>query len=201
MNRIFLLTAIVACLAFAAAAQDSVQPVKTPDFSGAWTLDVHRSQLGERNNIESQTMKVTQSETEIKIETSTKRGAPAGIMPGGAAMGGRGKPSGTGTVSVRGGAFGGGDSPVTFSLAGKETTTEVAGPMGPMPVTLTAKVNGAKLHTVSSRTFNGPSGEVKMTTEETWEILTDGKTLRVDSLRTSPRGTESTVRIYTRDKK
>jgi hypothetical protein len=41
-------------------------------------------------------------------------------------------------------------------------------------------------------------GDVTMTTKEKWELSSDGKTLTVETERSSPRGSESTTKIYTK---
>jgi hypothetical protein len=165
----------------------AVSAQKAPDFSGTWNLDVSKSKLGDRNSIESQTMTVTQTATDIKVETATKRtpppaGAPSGGPPGGGRMGG--------------GFGGGGDIPVTYKLDGKETTVEVDSPMGKMPVKYTGKLDGSKLILASSRTFSGQMGEITMTNKESWELSTDGLVLTISGERTTPRGTDSTTKIF-----
>lgn len=163
------------------------------NFGGTWNLDIAKSKLGERNPIESQTMTVTQSDKDIKIETKTTRKAPpeGGLGgPGGSGPGGGGRPGG--------GMMGGGDLPVTYSLDGKETKTEQQGPMGNVPVILKAKFDGGKLGLSRTSTFNGPMGEITMTTKETWELSADGKTLTVNTERNSPRGSESTTRVFSK---
>lgn len=183
MKRIFLSTAIFALFAMAVSAQNT-----TPNFGGTWNLDVAKSKLGERNTIETQTMTVTQTDKDIKIETKTTRKAPPEGAPTGGGMGG-GRPGGMG-----GGM--GGDMPTTYTLDGKETKTEVQGPMGAMPVALKAKFDGGKLNLSRSSTFNGPMGEVTMTTKETWELSSDGNTLTVNTTRTTMRGDETTTKVF-----
>lgn len=180
----FLITAalIIFGLVSSAFAQD-----KAMNFAGTWNLDVAKSKLGERNMIETQAMTVTQTDKDIKIETKTTRKAP----PEGAPPPGGGRPGGMG-----GGL--GGDMPTTYALDGKETTMEAQGPMGPMPVALKAKFDGGKLNLSRSSTFNGPMGEVTMTTKETWELSADGNTLTVNTTRTTMRGNETTTKVFTK---
>ena len=151
---------------------------KAADFSGKWTLDVSKSKLGERNMIESQSMTVTQTPGEIRIETSTKRSGPPAGGPGG----GRG--------------MGGGDMPMTYALDGKETKTERQGPNGAIPVLLKAKPEGGKLVLSQSMTFQMPNGEMTSITKETWELGADGKSLTVTTERTGPRGADTTTRVF-----
>ena len=157
------------------------------DFSGKWTLDVAKSKLGERNNIESQTITVAQTDKDIKIETATKRTPPAG----GGAPGGGGGGGGGGMMGRSG------DGAATYVLDGKDAKSEVAGPGGAMvPVTTNAKVEGGKIVLSRSSTFNGPNGAISTSSKETWELSADGKTLTISSERTTPRGTDSTTRVF-----
>ena len=155
------------------------------DFSGKWTLDVAKSKLGERNNIETQTLTVTQTANDIKIDTATKRTPPAG---GGAPGGGGGG----------GGMMGrGGDGAATYMLDGKDAKSEIAGPGGAMvPVTTNGKIDAGKLVLSRTTTFNRPEGAITSTSKETWELSADGKTLTVNTERTSPRGTDTTIKVF-----
>jgi hypothetical protein len=48
----------------------------------------------------------------------------------------------------------------------------------------------------NARTFNTPNGEMTMTTKETWELSGDGKTLTIVTERNTPRGTDTTTRVF-----
>ncbi len=185
MKRNFVFAAALSLLVFAISA--SAQ--KTTDFSGKWTLDKEKSTLSEREktSIESQTLTVTQTAADIKIEPATKRMAPPAGAPTGGGGGGMG----------RGGGMGGGDMAMTYAL-GKETTVEQQ--MGPntVPVTLGSKWDGSKLVLNRSSTFNGPNGEVKNTSKETWELSADGKTLTIHAERTGMQGTTTSTKIFTK---
>ncbi len=175
MKRNIVLAAIFSLFVLAMSAS-----AETANYSGTWTLDVSKSKLGERNMIAEQTLTVVQTDKDITVTPKTKRNPPPDGMGGG-----------------RGG-FGGGDNATTYSLDGKETKTEVEGRMGKMPVTLSAKTDGGKLHLSSSSTFSGPNGEMTITTKETWELSSDGKTLTINTERTTPRGTDSNTRVFTK---
>jgi hypothetical protein len=169
---------LVFCIAVGAA-----NAQKPTDFSGRWSLDVAKSKLGDRNSIESQTLTVAQTATEIKVETATKRVAP----PSGASSGAPGS----------GRAFGGGDVPATYTLDGKEVKSESDGPGGTkIPVSMTGKFEGGKLVLSRTSTFNGPNGEVKTTNKETWELSADGKTLTINTERTSFRGIDTSTKVF-----
>jgi hypothetical protein len=157
------------------------------NFSGHWELDTSKSKLDERARIQAMTLDVAQTATDVKVQSKTTRAPRPEGAPGGNGQGG-----GMG----RGGGFGGGDSAMTYSLNGKETTVQQDSPMGQVPVTLKAKIDGGKLNLSSSRTFNGPNGEVSISTKETWSLSDDGKTLTVEREQTSPRGTNSSTLVF-----
>jgi hypothetical protein len=157
------------------------------NFSGHWELDTSKSKLDERARIQAMTLDVEQTATDVKVQSKTTRAPRPEGAPGGNGQGG-----GMG----RGGGFGGGDAVMTYSLNGKETTVQQDSPMGQVPVTLKAKIDGGKLNLSSSRTFNGPNGEVSISTKETWSLSDDGKTLTVEREQTSPRGTNSSTLVF-----
>ncbi len=182
--------AFVCLLAIGATAQS-----KKADYSGEWTLDVSKSKLGERSRIEGMTMKVAQSEKELKVETTTKRAAlqmaggdgSAGSMP---APGGGNRGGG-----MRGG-FGGGDGTTVYSLEGKETTAE--GAMGGQAKLKANFEKDNKLNLSRSQTIDSPNGQATITVKETWDLSADGKTLTVKRDVESPRGTNSTEMVFTK---
>lgn len=185
MKRNLLLIAAIFAFAAAASAQGTASAATVPNFGGSWTLDVSKSKLGNRNNIEAQVVTVTQTETTLKVVPATQRAslpAPSGVPLG---------------ELVRGSGAMGGDVPATYTL-GKESKTTQEGPMGSVPVTLNAKIEGGKLHLTRSVTINGQMGEMTMTTKETWELSSDGSTLTINTERNTPRGNESTTRVFTK---
>lgn len=166
MNKLFFATALVCLFALAAFAQ------KTADFSGKWNLDLTKSDLGQQAAmIKSQTMTITQSGSSFKVSTQTERNAP----PADAAGGGGG----------RGGFGGGGEQ--SYTLDGKEVSTERQMQNGTVTIKTTATQSGNKI--VISSVFPGPNGDVKSTT--TYELGGDGKSLTVT--RESTRGTTKSV--------
>lgn len=176
MKRLFLLAAIL-CLG----AASGLAQAKT-DFSGTWSLDISKSKLDERSRIESMKLTVTQTEKDITVVPETKRQEPP--------AGGMGRPGGGGRAGF------GGDSTFTYSLDGKETRTELASPMGVVPVTLKAVSDGGKLKLTSTRTFNTQMGEMTMTTTEVWSLSADGKTLTIEREQQTPRGTNTTTHVF-----
>ncbi|MEQ1606818.1 MAG: hypothetical protein ABL999_18290 [Pyrinomonadaceae bacterium] len=183
MKKNFVLAAAIAMLALAFTASAQKAPA---DFSGKWNLDLAKSKLTDREkaSIESQTVTITQTAADIKIETETKRmappaGAPAGGPPGGGRMGG-----------------GGAAGPQTF-LLGKEATTDQQMGQNTVPVTAGSKWDGSKLVTSRSFTMNGPNGEMKNSTKQTFELGADGKTLTITVESTGMQSTTST-KVFTK---
>ena len=187
MKKTIFLAAMMCLLAVGVFAQ-----AKT-DFSGSWTLDKGKSKLGERNRIESRTIKATQTATDLTVETTTKREAPPEGAGGG--QGGGNRPGGGGGRGM----MGGGDGTTVYKLDGKEATTEVEGPMGKMPVKTTASLGSSALEVSTVRTFNTQMGEMTLTTKEKWTLSDGGKTLTVVSTSTTPRGEQTTEMVYTKN--
>lgn len=182
MKGIFFFAAVLCLSAVAALGQ-----AKSTDFSGTWTLDASKSKVDGRMRIEAMTMTVEQTNKELKVTTETKRTAPPADAPQGGPGGGRGMGRG----------FGGGDGTVAYSLEGKETTVEIDGPNGKMPVKYKAVLEGGNATLSSSRTFNtGPMGEITMTGKDSWSLSADGKTLTVVREQSTPRGTNSSTLVF-----
>jgi hypothetical protein len=181
MKRFFFLAAMFAAFSIASFAQ-----AKPTDFSGTWMLDIPKSQLNERMRVEAMTMTVAQTDKELKVTTETKRPAPPADAPQG----------GSGAGRMRG--FGGADGTVAYSLDGKETTVEIDGPNGKMPIKYKGTVEAGKANLASSRSFTGPMGDVTVTTKDVWTLSADGKTLTVVREQTSPRGTNSSTMVFTK---
>ncbi|HMS40319.1 MAG TPA: hypothetical protein PKE69_08840 [Pyrinomonadaceae bacterium] len=181
MKKLLFVSAIFCLLAISAFAQDK----KTPDFSGSWELDVSKSKLDERARIESMTMSVTQTEKDIKIETTMKRAEGGGGGGGGMNRGGGGM-----------GGFGGGNGTTTYTLDGKETKITQDSPMGAIPVSLKAKFDSDKLKLNQTRTINTQMGEISITTKETWSLSADGKTLTVKRETETPRGAQTSEMVF-----
>lgn len=173
-----LILAAVAVFVFtmAASAQDA-------SFAGTWNLDVAKSKIA-GPPIESQTLVISQTATEIKVEQTTKRGAPPADAPQGGRPGGG--PGG------RGGMMGGGDGTTTFNLDGKGVKSEMQGGMGSMTITTTSKIEGSTLNV--TRSIETPMGARE--SSEKWTIGADG-TLTIESQRPNREGgMDTTTRVF-----
>jgi hypothetical protein len=183
MKKLAVLAAVFCLFSLSAFAQQT----KT-NFAGNWELDAQKSKLPEMSRIEALTMKVTQTDKDLKIEQTTKR------TP-------RPESDGTGAGNRRGGWGGGfgGDGAQTFnySLEGKETTTEAVAGIPAASATLKAALaKDGKLTLTATRKFNSQMGEMTVTTKEIWELLDGGKTLKVVRETESRRGAQTSEMYF-----
>ena len=164
MKRLFVLAAFVFIAAIAANAQNKA------NFAGSWSLDKSKSQgLDQRMADADVTWTITQDDSKISIESKVTGGqAPAGGGGGGRGPGG----------------------PRTYTLDGKEVTTEGGGQMGGTNTTkATWSGDGKTLELTSVRagSFNGQ--DFKATSTDKMSLSGDGKVLTVVRHSESPRGT------------
>lgn len=176
MKKLFLTAGLMAVFAMAAwAATGGV------NFGGTWSLDKAKSQgLDPRMaNAESVTCVITQDDKTLSIEWKITGGqAPAGGPGGGGGMG-RG-PAG----------------PQTYSLDGKETTSEAMGGTNTTKATWSADGKTLELSSVRAGNFNG--NEFKFTSVDKLSLSDDGKTLTVNRHRESQRGTQDSTLVFTK---
>lgn len=166
------------CMLLSAAA---ISAQDKTNYAGTWTLDVSKSKLSERSPIESMTMTVAQTDTDVSVETKTVRGA----RPEGG--GGMGRGGGMG-----GGMMGGGDGTMTYTLDGKESSA------GEAKIKAKFEKDG-KMKLIQTRSFDTPMGAMSIKTVETWSLLDEGKTLKVNRDTETPRGTQSTELVFTKN--
>jgi hypothetical protein len=184
MKKLAILAAVFCLFSLSAFAQSKT------NFTGNWELDAKKSKLPEMSRIEAMSMKVTQTDKDLKIESTTKRTA-------------RPESDGTGAGNRRGnwgGGFGGdGTQTLNYSLEGKETTTEAVAGIPAASATLKANLEkDGKLSLTSTRKFSAQMGEVTVTTKETWELMDGGKTLKVARETQSPRGAQTSEMYFTK---
>jgi hypothetical protein len=169
MKRLFVLAAFVFIAAIAANAQNKA------NFAGSWSLDKAKSQgLDQRMADADVTWAITQDDSKITIESKVTGGqAPAG--GGGRGMGG----------------------PRSYTLDGKEVTTEGGGQMGGTNTTkATWSGDGKTLELMSVRAGNFNGNDFKATTTEKMSLSDDGKTLTVVRHSESPRGTNDSTMVF-----
>lgn len=167
---------------------------KTTNFAGNWELDAGKSKLSDRMRIESMTMNVSQTDKDLTVETKTKRAERAeGEMRGGGNGGGMRR--GGGGMGRGGGAMMGGDATFTYTLDGKETSAASSATIGETKLKAELEKNG-KLKLVQTRNFETQMGAVSVKIVETWELLDNGKTLKVMRDMETPRGTQSSEMYF-----
>lgn len=183
MKRLFLIAGLAAAfllLVVAASAQKA-------SFGGTWNLDKSKSQgLSPRiQGADSVTWTITQDDKTISIDQKVTGGQPAG---GGGGAGGGGAMGGGG-----GRGPGGPAGPQSYSLDGKEVTTQ--GQNGGSTSMKSSWDGGALvLTTVRSGSFNGQ--DFKATSADKLTLSGDGKTLTVTRHNESPRGTTDSTWVF-----
>jgi hypothetical protein len=171
-NLIFATVLTVFALVLGASAQDTKKAAETrgagADFSGKWTLDLAKSDLGQMATmIKGGTLSIAQSGASFKVTTNTDRVVPTEGAPGGG--GGGARPAG-------GGGMGGAAPEMSYSLDGKEVSSEQpARNGGTVTIKTKAEQSGSKVSISTTRP--GPNGDTTTTT--TYELSADGKMLTV----------------------
>lgn len=179
MKRLFLtagLTAVLALAAFGATGDG-------PNFSGTWSLDKAKSQgLDPRmQGADSVTCVITQDDKTISMEWKVTGGQPPAGAPGGG--GGAGGGGGRGPAG-----------PQTYTLDGKESTSEAMGGTNTTKATWSGKT--LELSSVRAGNFNG--NDFKFTSVDKLTLSDDGKTLTVVRHRESQRGTTDSTLVLTK---
>jgi len=200
MKRTGILMAIFTL--FLAVAAISAQE-KTINFTGNWELDAGKSNLNERMRGASMSMSVTQTDTELKIQNTTKRPT---FVDGDMA---------NNTNMNRGGGIGRGgfiDGTIVYNLTGNETKNETNTGTGGSTTLKAEFERDGKLKLTNVRSFNmqttggavtgsmtgSMTGGMTMTVRETWELADGGKTLKIFREMESSRGTNSSELVFTK---
>lgn len=198
------ITAAFFCLFLAGGVFAQNAKTSAANFAGTWELDAAKSKLPERMRIESMTLTVAQSDTELKVETNVKRAPrPDGEMPNGGNGSGGAQSNGN-----RGGGYGRGGmigfaSPATYSLVkGQHTDFIPENPAG-TPSTVTTMTASAekdgKLKLNQSTKISSQNGEITVNTHDVWELLDKGATLKIVRETETPRGSQTAEMYFTRE--
>jgi hypothetical protein len=194
MRKLLYAFGLTSALVFALAAQAAA-----PNFAGTWTLDKSKSQgLSQRiQGVDSVVWTIAQTDKTITIEEKVTGGQggpggpPAGAAPSGAPPAG-GPPAGGGQGGGPGRGMGGGmGGPRTFNLDGTETSGETG--RGKFVRKATLSSDGKTLELSTKTTFQGPEGEVTVTSSDKLELSADGKVLTVARHSESPRGPQDST--------
>ena len=205
MRKLLCALSLISALVFSLA----VQAAAPANFAGTWTLDKSKSQgLSPRfQNVESVTWTITQTDTTITIEEKVTGGqggpggpppaggAPSGAPPaGGPPAAGAGQGGGQGGGRGMGGGMGG---PRTFNLDGTETSGETG--RGKFVRKAAWSNDGKTLELSTKSTFQGPEGEVTVTSSDKLELSADGKVLTVARHSESPRGPQDSTWVLNKN--
>ncbi len=176
MKKKIILTTIISL--FLASVMVSAQTSR-PDYDGKWELDAGKSKLPATMRIESMALRVTQTEKEL-IVTSTTRRAQGNAEAG---------------ATKRGG-----EQTAIYNLEGKESVTETgSGTMASKETRKASFTADGKLNLNFTRSFKSETGDVNLKTNEIWELTDEGKTLKVTRYMETPRGATNAEMYFTRD--
>jgi TonB family protein len=152
----------------------------TPNFAGNWELDLSKSKLPNAMQIESMTLTVVQTEKELSIQSATKRARGGTVSP------------------MR--RDGDGNQTVIYSLEGKEINAEIgSGAMAGKETRRASVTSDGKLSLTLMRNFNSETGgTVTLKTNDTWELMDEGKTLKVIRYMETPRGATNAELYFTK---
>lgn len=203
MKKLFLLAAFV-CLFGASAVVAQKNEALSGNFTGAWELDAAKSNLPERMRVESGTLVVSQNGKNLTVATEFKRAPRSQNAPQANENGGM-RPEGNRRMRGEGGGggamMGGGNGTVSYSLDGKETKIVSEMTDGAPSSTLALKAEtqkDGKLKLVSSRSFETQMGAMTVKTVDVWELLDNGKTLKITRETETPRGSQTAEMYFTR---
>jgi hypothetical protein len=187
MKKVFLGFGMLTLFAFAALASSAVAPAS---FAGTWKLDKEKSKGLNPNqqSAESIVWTITQDDKQITIDSKVTPGQPpAGAPPAGA-------PGGPGGGGGRGGGMGG---PRTYTLDGKEVTSEGGGQMGGTNTMKSSWSNEGKTLELSSvRTGSVNGNDFKAVSTDKLSLSADGKVLTVERHSESPRGAQDSTLVF-----
>jgi hypothetical protein len=181
---------LLAALAFSATAQT---PAK---FAGNWILDKTKTKNlpKEVNNL---TMKIEQDSKQIHIQAKLDGEIKMPGFGGGMQSGGSEPPAFNGRMALRMNA-----ANAVYDLDGKETTVDIKQgeeTAGTASLKTKWEKDGKVLQLISIRKMKRGDRSFTITVKEKWELLDDGKILKVKRSAESPIGSDSIDLIFTKD--
>ncbi len=176
-NMFFLLAAFSLCF------QTIAVYAATPDFSGVWELDVSRSMLPDTLRIETMTLKVRQTKKSLQFESSAKTSqkTDAGTKPKTGFL--------THTASFNL------ESETTNSIG---TTNSIDGGEQTATKEKASVTADGRLNLTIVRNFQNEIGSFTMKTNEIWELLDGGNTLKITRYTETPRGAVNAEMYFTK---
>jgi hypothetical protein len=177
MRRLFLIAGLMTAFGLAVLAASAAAPA---NFAGTWALDKTKSTgLSTRlQNAESVTWTITQDDKQISIESKVTGGQPPAGGGGGGGGGGQGRGAG---------------GPQTYTLDGKEVTTEAMGGTATMKATWSSDGKTLELSSVRAGSFNG--NDFKATAVDKLSLSSDGKVLTVNRHTEGTRGNADSMMV------
>jgi len=169
-KKIIFLTLVSLFLAAAVSAQTS-----RPNFSGEWQLDVGKSKLSDTMQIESMMLSVGQTEKDLRIGSLTKMSKN----------------------STRGASRSAALNAV-YSLEGKEMLADIGGGIMGKETRRATMTTDGKLNLTVTRIFKNETRNVPMKTNEIWELLDDGETLKITRYMETASGATNAEMYFTR---
>ena len=189
MKKLFLGMGLLSVFAFAALASSAIAPA---NFAGTWKLDKAKSTGLNPNQLSAESIvwTITQDDKQITIDSKVTPGQPPAGAPAAPPAGGPGSGGGGG----RGGGMAG---PRTYTLDGKEVSSEAGGQMGGTNSLKSSWANDGKtLELTSVRTVNREGTEFKSTTTDKMSLSADGKILTVERHSESSRGSLDSMLLF-----
>ena len=171
MSKLTVLAAIF-CLCF----QTVAVLAATPDYSGEWELDMNKSKLPDPTQIESMMLSVLQTKKDLRVGSLTKLNQNST----------RGE---AGSIVLN----------AVYSLEGEETLADIgSGVMAGSEKRIAKVTADGKLSLTTTRSFKSETGSGVTKSNETWELLDDGKTLKINRYLETPRGEINSEMYFTK---
>ena len=168
MKRITTVGAVAAALALTAGL---VVASAKADFSGAWTLDMAKSE-GLPPDVKSQTMTVKQTGDSVEVVTKTAREGGEEVNPAVYTLDGK-----EAAYLQKG--------PNGMEGKGKRTSTWA--------------VDGNGFDVKETAVFDTPGGAIEVKATRKWALAADGKSLTIDMHLETPMGAQTIKRVFTKD--
>jgi hypothetical protein len=168
MKRTTTVSAVAAALALTAGL---VVASAKADFSGAWTLDIAKSE-GLPPDVKSQTMTVKQTGDRVEVVTKTTSEGGEEVSPAVYTLDGKE------AAHLQKG-------PNGMEGKGKRTSTWAA--------------DGNGFDVKETAVFDTPDGPVEVKGTRKWALAADGKTLTIDMTVETPMGTRTMKRVFTKN--
>lgn len=150
----------------------TIQAQRTTDFAGEWEIDTVRTKLPDTMRVESAKLNVSQTDEELKVQTSWTR--------------------------AKGGKRAAGVQTAVYNLEGKEITADIAGAMGGKETRKATMMADGKLNLNAVRIIADDKGGGTLKINEVWELLDEYKTLKIVRYTETAGGATNAEMFFTR---